>query len=125
MKKILIIEDDPFLRKICEQRLSSQNQWTLSVAHDGEEGLMKILNEIPDLVLLDLVLPKKNGFQLLEELKRQPQLSGIPVIVISSLEQDSDMQKGLELGADLYLKKSDLTLDLVLETVEKKLLETV
>jgi len=84
-------------------------------AVDGEEALRLARAEAPDLVLLDLIMPKMQGFEVLRTLKQDPATAGIPVIVLSNLGQDSDVQRALEAGAAAYLIKANLPLhDLVL-----------
>ena len=112
--RILLAEDDRFLRKAAEATLR-QNGFTVLTAVDGEEALRLARAEAPDLVLLDLIMPKMQGFEVLRTLKQDPATAGIPVIVLSNLGQDSDVQRALEAGAAAYLIKANLPLhDLVL-----------
>ena len=86
----------------------------MSVANTGDEALRKVKTELPDLVLLDLILPGKDGFMVLEEIKSDPKTKKIPVVILSNLGQESDIKRGKELGAIDYLVKSDIGLmDLV------------
>ncbi len=103
-KKILIIEDNNITIKIIEHFLKNEN-YSVSVAQDGEVGLRKITEDKPDLILLDIMIPTLSGIQLLEKLKEDTQLSQIPIIIISSLSQDEDILKGLEKGAMDYVPK--------------------
>ncbi len=103
-KKILIIEDDKIIIRIIEHFLKNED-YSVSVTQDGEEGLRKITEDKPDLILLDIMIPGMNGIELLEELKKDLQLSQIPIIIISSLSQDEDVLKGLEKGAVDYVPK--------------------
>jgi DNA-binding response OmpR family regulator len=103
-KKILIIEDDNIIIKIIEHFLENED-YSVSVAQDGEVGLKKIIEDKPDLILLDIMVPSMSGLQLLEKLKEDTQLSQIPIIIISSLSQDEDILKGLEKGAMDYVPK--------------------
>ncbi len=100
--RILLAEDDRFLRKAAEATLR-QNGFTVLTAVDGEEALRLARAEAPDLVLLDLIMPKVQGFEVLRALKQDPATAGIPVIVLSNLGQDSDVQRALEAGAAEYL----------------------
>lgn len=84
-------------------------------ANDGETGLTLAEEKSPDLIMLDLILPKKNGFDVLKELKSNPQLSNIPVIVLTNLEGAQDIEKVLSLGAYTYLVKANYSLDEILE----------
>lgn len=105
--KVLLIEDDlPLLRmyQIVLQKAGCE----LITALDGEEGLQKIRNEMPNLILLDLVLPKKNGFQVLEELKNDAKLSLIPVVCLSVLNQEEDIKRCKQLGAAEFLIKTEI-----------------
>ena len=112
--RILLAEDDRFLRKAAEATLR-QNGFVVLAAVDGEEALRLARAEAPDLVLLDLIMPKVQGFEVLRTLKQDPATAGIPVIVLSNLGQDSDVQRALEAGAAAYLIKANLPLhDLVL-----------
>ena len=112
--RILLAEDDRFLRKAAEATLR-QNGFTVLTAVDGEEALRLARAEAPDLVLLDLIMPKMQGFEVLRTLKQDPATAEIPVIVLSNLGQDSDVQRALEAGAAAYLIKANLPLhDLVL-----------
>lgn len=111
--KVLLIEDDLSLLKIYSNKLKANN-FVVSVATTGEEGLHKAETEKPDVVLLDLILPEKDGFIVLEEIKKNPETKKIPVIILSNLGQTADIEKGKELGAVDYLVKADVSLiDLV------------
>ena len=114
-KKILIIEDDKFLRELITQKLTKENYDT-SEAVDGEKGLKKIKEERPDLILLDLILPGIDGFEVLAKMKEDSALNQIPVIILSNLGQKEDVEKGLKLGATDYLIKAHFT---PVEIVEK------
>lgn len=120
--KILIIEDDKFLLKLYSDKLR-RDGFEVSGSLNGEEGLSKIIDEKPDLVLLDIVLPKKNGFEILSELKLDRRTKSIPVIILSNLGQESDVKVGLELGAFAYLVKSDFSVNQLPEIVKGTLLK--
>lgn len=119
-KKILLIEDDIYLLKIYGNKLRNSN-FEVLLATTGEEGLHKILSEKPDLVLLDLILPGKDGFQVLEEMKKYNLIEKIPVIILSNLGQRPDIKRGLELGAVDYLVKANISLMKVVEKINKYL----
>lgn len=108
MAKILLIEDDKFLRELMARKLITLN-YDVSVAVDGEEGLQKIKDEKPDLILLDLILPGINGFEVLERAKNDPTTVTIPVIILSNLGQGEDIERGLKLGAKDFLVKAHFT----------------
>ena len=86
---------------------------------DGLEASEKIKEVRPDLVLLDLIMPGKNGFEVLEEMKADKDLKNIPVIILSNLGQESDVDKGKSLGAEDYLIKSDISMKEVIETIKR------
>ncbi|MGB9847760.1 MAG: response regulator transcription factor [Minisyncoccia bacterium] len=110
MAKILVIEDDPFLSNLLKLRLQKEQMEVIS-AVDGDEAIKK-LNEIePDLILLDLILPKKSGFEVLENISKNPSLRNKPVIIISNLGQTTDIQKGKQLGAVEYFVKAKISID--------------
>ncbi|MFA5086992.1 MAG: response regulator [Candidatus Paceibacterota bacterium] len=107
-KKILIIEDDKFLRELMVRKLSSL-QFDVVSAVDGEDGLEKIKSEMPNVVLLDLILPGINGFEVLERAKKDPATAKVPIIILSNLGQSEDIEKGLKLGAQDFLVKAHFT----------------
>lgn len=118
MPKILIVEDDNFLRLALEKRLKKEG-FEIVTATNGEEGLQKIITELPDLVLLDIILPKKTGFSFLEDLKKDPNLKSIPIMIISQLGQPEDIDKGVSLGAIEYFVKAKISLDDLVARVKK------
>lgn len=118
MPKILIVEDDNFLRLALEKRLKKEG-FEIVTATNGEEGLQKIITELPDLVLLDIILPKKTGFSFLEDLKKDPNLKSIPIMIISQLGQPEDIDKGVSLGAIEYFVKARISLDDLVARVKK------
>ena len=120
MKKILIIEDDTFLRELIVRKLSAE-KIEISEAIDGEEGLKKIREEKPDLVLLDLILPSIDGFEVLAKIKADPVLAGVPVVILSNLGQQDEIKRGLELGATDYLVKANFTPGEIIEKVKQLL----
>lgn len=117
--KILMIEEDRFLRKIYRDKFSRVGFEFLE-ATNGEEGLNKIIYEKPDVVILDLMLPKKNGFDVLIDIKRNKNTQATPVIILSNLGQESDMKKGLSLGAEDYLVKTEVSLSEVVEKAKEQ-----
>ncbi len=111
--KVLVVEDDPFLSKVYESSFAGAD-YTMAYAHDGDEALQQMVSFHPDVVLLDLVMPKKDGFEVLEAVKANPALAGIKIVVLSNLGQPEDKAKCLALGAVDYLIKTDIAiLDLV------------
>jgi len=107
-KKVLIVEDDKFLRELISQKLLKEG-YDIAETVDGEKGLETVKKEKPDLVLLDLILPGINGFDVLTKIKEDPSLAQIPVIILSNLGQKDDIERGLKLGAVDYLIKAHFT----------------
>lgn len=120
--KVLIIDDDHFTRTVYKAQLSQENIETC-LACDGEEGCAKIKETKPDLILLDIILPKKTGFEVLEDLQKDPELKDIPVIVFSSLNRQSDIEKAMKLGAKKYLPKDSHTPKQIVEEIKKILIK--
>jgi DNA-binding response OmpR family regulator len=116
MKKILIIEDDKFLRELISQKLLKEGH-VVNEAIDGEDGIKKTREDKPDLILLDLILPGIDGFEVLSQIKTDPNLAPIPVIILSNLGQREDVEKGLKLGAVDYLIKAHFTPGEIIEKV--------
>lgn len=114
--KILIIEDDKFLRELISQKLLKEG-YDIVEAIDGEEGLKKVKEEKPNLILLDLILPGMDGFAVLAEIKDDVNLAQIPVIILSNLGQREDIEKGLKLGAVDYLIKAHFTPAEIIEKI--------
>lgn len=118
MKKILFIEDESVLQKTFEKALRAEGYDIIS-ALDGEGGLKLAQTQKPDLILLDLILPRLNGFEVLKKLKEDPQTKEIPVIILTNLEGMSDIDKALELGATTYLVKVNYSLEEVIKKIKK------
>ena len=116
--KILIVEDDLFIRELYERQLVLAG-YQVATAADGPEGLTKINEFQPNLLLLDIMLPQMNGLDLLKTIKANEQTKGIPVILLTNLGQDSVIKEGFSLGADGYLIKSAYTPDQIIEEVKK------
>lgn len=113
--KILIIEDDSFISDMYKIKLESEG-FEVSVAADGVQGLEAAGKENPDLILLDIVMPKMDGFTVLQNLKEKPEVQNIPVIMLTNLGQKDSVEKGLKLGAADYIIKAHFT---PLEVVDK------
>ncbi len=122
-KKILIIEDDKFLAKMLG-RMLEDHQYQTSLASNGKEGLIKASAGDINLILLDIMLPDIDGFDLLETIKDNEATKNIPVIIMSNLGQPEDIQQGRTLGAKDYLVKSNLSLDEVVKKIRKYLPST-
>ncbi len=115
-KKILVIEDDKFLRELISQKLIKEGYDILG-AVDGEKGLETTKSEKPDLILLDLILPGMDGFEVLEKIKADSGVSNIPIIILSNLGQKDDIEKGLKMGAVDYLIKAHFTPAEIIEKI--------
>jgi len=116
-KNILIIEDDEFFRGLVGKKLVAEG-FSFSAASDGREGIEMAQRIKPDLIVLDLVLPTVDGFDVLKELKEGPSTSSIPIIILSNLDKKEHIERGLKLGADDYLVKSQFTIDLIIAKVK-------
>ena len=115
---ILFIEDDITLSQIASDRLRHEGYQVYTV-FDGPDGLNVAANMHPDLILLDIIMPVMNGFEVLQKLKADPKLKSIPVIIFSNLAQEKDMARGRELGAIDFLVKANFTPALLVERIEK------
>ncbi|MBI4779352.1 response regulator [Candidatus Falkowbacteria bacterium] len=116
MPKILIVEDEEFLSDMYKIKFE-QSGYAVIVAHDGLEGLKLAKKEQPDLVLLDLILPKLDGFKVLAKLKAEPAAKKIKVFILSNLGQSDEVSRGMKTGADGYFIKANLTPSQLLEKV--------
>jgi DNA-binding response OmpR family regulator len=116
-KRILIVEDDQFLVKVYTTKLNKEG-FEIQMAISGEEVMEKVKTFKPNLILLDIMLPGQNGFEVLEALKKERKTKKIPVIILSNLGQDSDVKKGMELGAVDYFIKTDLSINDVVSKIK-------
>ena len=119
-KKILVIEDEATLQKALNEVLSEDGYKVVS-SLDGLRGLELAKEENPDLILLDIILPKMDGFEVLKRIQEDDKISQIPVIILTNLSDVNDIQKALDLGATTYLVKADFHLEDVLKKIEKVL----
>ena len=117
-KRVLLVEDDRFLRRACEASLRHRG-FTVIAAADGEEGLRLARTEAPDLILLDLLMPKLSGLDVLRTLKAEPATRGIPVLVLSNSSRQQDVDEITRLGVVGYLVKADLSLQALGERVAR------
>ncbi len=120
MAKVVVADDDRMFRKAAETTLRRQG-YSVTTASDGEEALQLIRSEQPDIIVLDLIMPKLQGFDVLQVLKQNALTSDIPVIVLSSLTQEQDKQEALDLGAVAYFNKSTFSLGELVKQVERTL----
>lgn len=118
MPKILMIDDDPFIADMYVLKFRDE-QFEIETAHNGKDGLKKIEEFKPDIILLDVVMPDMDGFQVLEEIKKK----GVPhkIILLTNLGQKEDVERGLALGASDYVVKAHFTPSEVVEKVRKLL----
>lgn len=117
-KKILIIEDDNFLQGLEASKLKKVG-YEVSTASNGDEGMIKINEEGVSLILLDIILPQFDGFEILKKVREDSTKKNIPVIVFSNLSEDKDIKKATELGANDFMVKSNFTLDELVDRIEK------
>lgn len=120
MKKILVIEDDRFLSRIYSTKLAREG-YEVILATEGNEAMGKLKNCRPDLILLDLVLPGRSGFEILAEIKGVKELVEIPVIILSNLGQQEDLDRGKKLGAADYLVKVNFGINEVVTKIKQYL----
>ena len=118
---ILLVEDDPFLSSVLRMKLEKE-LFKVVRAADGDEALNFLTEQgvKPDLILLDLILPKKNGFEVLETIRQDPLLEKLPVIIISNLGQPSDIERGKALGVIDYFIKARLSVEELVNKVKKE-----
>ncbi len=121
MKKILIIEDDTAMSGALSERLKAEG-FEVSLALDGEAGLKLLETLRPDLVLLDLVLPRKTGFEILSELKKRKESANIPILVLTNLESPFDIERALKFGVKGYLVKANYSLSEIVKKIEQVLI---
>lgn len=104
MAKILAVDDERHIARLVQVNLERQGH-TVTVAYDGEEALQKVAQDRPDLIVCDVMMPRKDGFQVLAELKANPETADIPVIMLTAKAQDADVFRGWSSGVDCYLTK--------------------
>ena len=118
MKTILLVEDDPFLIDIYSTKLKEAG-FIVEVARDGEEALIKVVDLMPDLILLDIVLPTVNGWEILKEIKKDVNLRNLKVVILSNLGEKEEVDKGLKAGAFKYLVKAHYTPSEVVKEIKE------
>ena len=119
-KKILFVEDDNNLVQSLKG-VAKQEGFQFISAFDGERGAELAKKEEPDLILLDLILPKKSGFDVLKEIKANEKLAKIPIIILTNLEDGKDLEKALSLGANTYLVKTNYSMEEVMRKIKELL----
>ncbi len=117
-KYILLIEDEPLLGNLMKQRLEKEG-FEVNLKRDGQEGLSALRERKPDVMLLDIILPKISGFELMEMVRADPQIENTPIIIMSNLGQDTDIQKGTSLGATEYYVKAKVSIDDLVDKVKE------
>lgn len=118
MKKVLIIEDDSFLQGLEAGKLKKEN-YEVITASSGEEAMKKITEPNIDIILLDLILPNYDGFEILQKIRSTKEIANTPVIVFSNLSEEKDIKKSQELGATDFMVKSNFTLEELVENIKK------
>lgn len=116
--KVLIIEDDSYISDMYRLKLESEG-FDVKVAPDGQKGLEQLMREKPDLVLLDVVMPKMDGFSVLQNIKEDPEVQDVPVVLLTNLGQKDSVEKGIKLGALDYIIKAHFTPFEVVEKVKE------
>ncbi len=116
MKKIIIVEDEEILSSLLEKKLTAEG-YQVETAKDGEEGLSKIRANRPDLILLDIIMPRMGGFEMLEEMQKEEGLRGIPVVVVSNSGQPVEIDRAQKLGAKDWLVKTEFDPQEVIDKV--------
>lgn len=119
-KKIIVADDEQFIATAYSDGLERAG-FTVVVARNGEEAYEKTATEKPDLVLLDLIMPKQNGFEVLKKLKSNSELQHIPVVILSNLSQETDESEAKKLGAIDFIVKSDISLEALIKRINQLL----
>ncbi len=119
-KKILIVEDDPFISDMYATKFQMKG-YMVGLAKNGREAMEEIKKEKPDIILLDVLMPRMDGYEFLEKFKKKKEFGNIPVIILTNLGQKREVEKGLSLGADDYIIKAYFTPKEVVEKVENLL----
>lgn len=117
-KKILLVEDEPMLSNLLKGRLEKDGL-QVTQAKDGAEALVDLKNNKYDLMLLDIILPKMSGFEVMEAMKSDPNVQDVPVVIVSNLGQESDVQKGQMLGAVGYFVKAQLSIEELVSKIKE------
>lgn len=118
---IILVEDDSFISGMYQTKLTGLG-YQVELYEDGEQAFARLIRDpLPDLVLLDVVLPKKDGFEILEELRAAPRTKNLPVILLTNLGQKPDVERGVKLGADDYIIKAHYTPSEVVEKIKQVL----
>ena len=119
-QKVLVVEDDQVMAGLLTDKLAKK-EMEVSYAVNGESCFKEIEKSVPDIILLDLILPGTSGFDILKKIKSDERTKATPVIVLSNLGSREEIQKGLELGADAYLIKANVLIDEIIEKIQEVL----
>ena len=119
-RRILVVEDEQALREMYSTWLKAKGYEVIS-ADNGLTAVQMAFHEAPDAIVLDVLLPKKDGFEVLTEIRRNPKTSKMPVVILSSLDQDFEQRRGLTLGAHLYLVKTTISPEVLYDAINKLL----
>jgi two-component system phosphate regulon response regulator PhoB len=122
--KVLIIEDEDILAKVLAEKMEKSG-FEVAIAEDGEKALDLIKSFKPDIIMLDLMLPKLDGFEVLKQIKADDATKRIPIVAISNLSEDSNIEKALKLGVENYFVKSNHPINEIIEKVKAVLLNGV
>lgn len=117
---VLLVEDDVFLSSIYQKKFEMEG-YKVSLADNGEKALVEVKKKKPDIVMLDILLPKLDGFAVLEKLKADSEVKNIPVILLTNLGQKDDVEKGLQMGAADYLIKAHFKPSEVVDKIKQVL----
>jgi len=120
MKKILLIEDEEIMINLLQKKLT-QEGYEVAVARDGQEGLKAMKEAMPDLILLDVIMPKMGGFEVMEEMQKDEALKSIPVIIVSNSGQPVELDQAKKLGAKDWLIKTEFDPQEVIDKVVKQI----
>jgi two-component system alkaline phosphatase synthesis response regulator PhoP len=116
--QILVVEDDTFLRSVYSTKLTKAG-FIIKIAVDGVEAMEILKSFVPDIILLDLIMPRKDGFSTLEDIKKQENLRGVPVIITSNLGQQEEIDRVMAMGATDFITKSNLSLSELIEKINR------
>lgn len=108
--RILLVEDEPLLGNLLKQRLGREG-FEVDLVRDGEKALEALSASPPDLMLLDIILPKISGFELMEKIQADPAMHNVPIVIVSNLGQETDLEKGRQLGAVGYFIKAKISME--------------
>jgi len=117
---VLVIEDDVFLSNVHQDKLSKEG-FEVMMATNGEEGLVLAKKTKPDIIILDIIMPVKDGFETLKELRSDPNLKDVRVIILTNLSREEDKQRVMELGATEYIVKADVSFREIVDVIKRYL----